>query len=137
MTTVFIDTNAYVSFKRGQPEAIDILQRAHRLRLSSIVMGELMAGFVTGTRKDKNHQELHQFLAVARVDIVTVDEHTALYYAQIYRSLREQGRPIPTNDLWIAATVIQHGGVLFSFDSHFQAIDSIIVGDTAHTLGLF
>jgi predicted nucleic acid-binding protein len=52
-------------------------------------MGELMAGFVTGTRKDKNHQELHQFLAVARVDVVTVDEHTALYYAQIYRSLRE------------------------------------------------
>lgn len=49
------------------------------------------------------------------------DERTALYYATVYQRLRAKGRPIPTNDLWIAATALQHACALFSFDAHFQA----------------
>ncbi|MCE2853046.1 MAG: type II toxin-antitoxin system VapC family toxin [Roseiflexaceae bacterium] len=136
VTTVFIDTNAYVAFKRGHPAAVEIIQHAQYVRLSSIVVGELMAGFFAGTRTALNLQELHQFLAVPRVGIVAIDEHTPLYYARTYQNLREQGRPIPTNDLWIAATVLQHGGVLFSFDHHFHVIDGLVVGDTRRTIGL-
>lgn len=136
MTTVFIDTNAYVAFKRGTPAVLDVLHRAQHICLSSIVVGELMAGFVTGTRTDTNIQELQQFLAIAKVSVTPVDAQTSIHYAHIYRQLRTQGRPIPSNDLWIAATTIQHHGRLLSFDQHFSHIEGLIVGDSAHPLGL-
>ena len=50
---------------------------------------------------------------------------TADAYALIYRSLRRQGRPIPTNDLWIAASCLEHGAVLFSLDAHFDQVDGL------------
>ncbi|UBF24491.1 PIN domain-containing protein [Kovacikia minuta CCNUW1] len=63
------------------------------------------------------------------VTLFPIDDRTAEYYATIYRSLRSKGQPIPTNDMWIAATAFQHNLALFSYDNHFQAIDDILVGN--------
>lgn len=136
LTAVLIDTNAYAAFKQGLPDAVDIIQRAPELVLCSIVIGELLAGFAVGSREAKNRNELQQFLASARVAVVAADEQTAAHYATVYRSLRMKGRPIPTNDLWIAATALQHSCVLFSYDGHFQAVDGLIVGATTTALGM-
>ena len=103
--------------------------------MSSVVIGELLAGFAVGSREAQNRNELQQFLASARVVVVAADERTAAYYATVYRGLRAKGRPIPTNDMWIAALALQHGCALFSFDGHFQSIDGLIVGTTAAELG--
>lgn len=130
MTAVLLDTNAYVAFKQGQPEAMDIVQRASRLAFNATVLGELLAGFAVGTREARNRADLQQFLASQRVDILTVDAATAALYATVYRTLRSKGRPIPTNDMWIAASALQHGYALFSYDRHFQAIDGLLVGAT-------
>jgi tRNA(fMet)-specific endonuclease VapC len=130
MTAIMLDTNAYVAFKQGQPEAVEIVQRAARLALGSTVLGELLAGFAVGSREAKNRAELQQFLASDRVHTLTIDEETAAYYATIYRNLRQKGRPIPTNDMWIAASALQHGYALFSYDEHFQAVDGLLVGAT-------
>src|SRR5881397_1392550 len=100
---ILLDTNAYAAFKQGQPDAVEIVQRATRLALSSTVLGELLAGFVVGSREAKNRAELQQFLGSDRVHILPVDDGTATYYATVYRILRSKGRPIPTNDMWIAA----------------------------------
>src|SRR6266498_5201423 len=127
---ILVDTNAYVAFKRGQPDAMDIVQRATHLALSSTVLGELLAGFAVGSREAKNRTELQQFLASDRVHILLVDDVTAAYYATVYRSLRSKGRPIPTNDMWIAASALQQGYALFSYDGHFQAVDGLLVGAT-------
>ena len=61
MNNVLLDTNAYVAFKQGELDAVEIVQRATRLALSSIVLGELLAGFAAGSREAKNRAELQQF----------------------------------------------------------------------------
>jgi predicted nucleic acid-binding protein len=66
MTAVLLDTNAYAAFKQGLPDAVDIIQRVPQLVLSSIVIGELLAGFAVGSREEQNRQELLQLLASAR-----------------------------------------------------------------------
>ena len=62
------------------------------------------------------------------MSLLPVEDTTADYYALVYRELRKKGRPIPTNDLWIAATALQHGLALFSYDAHFTEIDGLPVG---------
>ncbi|PDW00398.1 type II toxin-antitoxin system VapC family toxin [Candidatus Chloroploca asiatica] len=126
--TVMLDTNAYTAFKLGQAEALEIIQRAPVLTLSSIVIGELLAGFAIGSREAQNRAELQQFLASPRVSIRPIDDRTAQYYARIYRILKQKGKPIPTNDMWIAASALQTGCALFSFDGHFQHIDGLVLG---------
>lgn len=134
MNAILLDTNAYVAFKQGQPDALEIIQRAMRLGISSTVLGELLAGFAVGAREAKNRAELQQFLASDRVHILIVDDGTAAHYATIYRNLRNKGRPIPTNDMWIAASALQHGYALFSYDGHFQTVDGLLVGATPANL---
>ncbi len=131
---ILLDTNAYVAFKQGHPDAVEIVQRASRLALSSTMLGELLAGFAVGSREAKNRAELQQFLESERVHILLVDDGTAVYYATIYRLLRTKGRPIPTNDMWIAASALQHGYALFSYDGHFEHIDGLLVGATPTNL---
>src|SRR5262245_47255434 len=127
---ILLDTNAYAAFKQGLPDAVDIVQRATRLALSSTVLGELLAGLAVGSREAKNRAELQQFLGSDRVYIFPVDDGTAAYYATVYRVLRSKGHPIPTNDMWIAASALQHGYALFSYDRHFQHVDGLLVGAT-------
>ena len=136
MTAVLLDTNAYSAFKQGEQAAIEIVRRAPILALSSTVIGELLAGCAIGTREAKNRAELQLFLATQRVQVLTVDETAAAHYSSIYRDLCSKGRPIPTNDIWIAASALQHGCALFSHDGHFQYIDGLLVGATAAELHL-
>ena len=133
---ILLDTNAYAAFKQGLPDAVDIVQRATHLALSSTVLGELLAGFAVGSREAKNRAELQQFLGSDRVYIFPVDDGTAAYYATVYRILRNKGRPIPTNDIWIAASALQQGYALFSYDGHFQHVDGLLVGATPADLML-
>jgi tRNA(fMet)-specific endonuclease VapC len=61
------------------------------------------------------------------VILLSVDQDTAERYPSVYWSLRRKGHPIPTDDMWIAATALQHGLALYSYDSHFQAVDGVSV----------
>ncbi|MFV9507387.1 MAG: type II toxin-antitoxin system VapC family toxin [Oscillochloridaceae bacterium umkhey_bin13] len=83
--TVMVDTNAYTAFKLGQAEALEIIQRSPALTLSSIVIGELLAGFAMGSREAQNRAELQQFLASPRISMRPIDNRTAQYYARVYR----------------------------------------------------
>jgi tRNA(fMet)-specific endonuclease VapC len=133
---ILLDTNAYAAFKQGRAEAVDIVRRATRIAVSSVVLGELLAGFAVGSREAKNRGELQQFLGSDRVVVLVIDDVTAEYYATVYRAQRGKGRPIPTNDLWIAASALQHGFAIFSHDAHFKDIDGIRVGSTSVELML-
>jgi tRNA(fMet)-specific endonuclease VapC len=133
---ILIDTNAYTAFKRGDTNALNVIQRAPKLALPIIVIGELLAGFAAGQKEHSNKQELELFLASTRVSVLIVDKQTTEFYAKIYASLRAKGQPIPTNDLWITALALQHNATLFSFDAHFSNIAGLHVGATATQLGL-
>lgn len=128
MRRVMVDTNAYVAFKRGDAGAVEIVRLADRLGVPAVVLGELLAGFAGGTREATNRAELADFLASRRVSVLPVGERTAEYYAMTFQGLRRKGRPIPTNDLWIAATAQEHGYRLFTRDDHFRAVEGLLTG---------
>ena len=134
MNQILIDTNAYAAFKQGDPDAVAVLQQAPRIGINAIVLGELYSGFRAGSRETENRQELDEFLAVPRVTVIRIDPQTARQYAVVYSLLRNAGTPIPTNDMWIAATALQHGFDLFSHDKHFEYIQGLRVGSSPREL---
>src|SRR5262247_4114689 len=69
-----------------------------------------------------------RFLTSERVHQLVIDAETAAQYATVYRELRRRGRPIPTNDMWIAASALQHGFAVFSDDGHFREVSGLHVG---------
>ena len=115
------------TFKRGHPDVVRHLRNAQEILLPSIVLGELLAGFETGSRAQRNREELRLFLGSPRVRLVPIGEATAERYAVIYASLRAMGQPIPTNDLWIAASVMEHGTELVTLDRDFTHVAQILV----------
>ena len=123
---VMIDTNAYSSFKRGNRDTIEALAKADEILVPAIVLGELRAGFHGGNRENDNLIELEEFLASPRVSVHSLGEGTSIFYAEIYLSLRAAGKPIPTNDLWIAAAILETGSILLSGDTHFDAVHGLI-----------
>jgi tRNA(fMet)-specific endonuclease VapC len=125
---ILLDTNAYAAFKRGLPEAVEVMAHAPRIGSNSNVLGELLSGFAVGTRAAENRQELEQFLASERVHQLVIDAATAAQSAGVYRDLRRRGRPMPTNDMWIAASALQHGCAVCSDDGPFHEVSGLHVG---------
>lgn len=128
MRPVLLDTNAYTAFMLGVREVVEVVAHAERMYLNSIVLGELLAGFAAGTREPKNRAELARFLDSPRVEVLPVTAQTADSYALVYAGLRRKGQPIPTNDLWIAASALEHGAALLTRDAHFLQIDGLRCG---------
>jgi len=87
-----------------------------------ISIGELLSGFKAGGKEQKNREELEKFLDSPRVVVYSVNEDTSEFYAEIHHNLREIGKPVPTNDIWIAAVAFQNGLRLFTKDEHFKVI---------------
>lgn len=122
---VALDTNRYVDFARGDAAVLAVLEDADAVYLPLVVLGELRAGFAVGRHGPRNEGALRRFLLRPGVDVLSPDEQTTHHYATLYRQLRQQGTPIPTNDLWIAATVVQHDLVLCARDEHFDRLPQL------------
>ena len=128
MRPVLLDTNAYSAFMLGEADVVEVVAHADKLFLNSVVLGELLGGFAAGTREPKNRGELARFLNSPRVEVLPITAQTADSYALVYVGLRRKGQPIPTNDLWIAASVLEHGAALLTRDVHFAQIDGLRCG---------
>ena len=122
---VLLDTNGYAALMRGAGAVVERVRRAEEVLLSTVVAGELMFGFRQGTRLRKNLAELDAFLENPHVTVVPVSLTTADRFGRIAAALRAKGRPIPTNDIWIAAHAMETGADLLSFDKHFGEIDGL------------
>jgi predicted nucleic acid-binding protein len=127
MNKILIDTNVYSEFKRNNIDVVKKLQEVKYIAISTIVLGEITAGFKLGNREQTNSSELNYFLDTSRVHFLTLDEDTADIYATIFKQLKLNGTPIPANDIWIAASAIQHGLALYSLDKHFANIDKLLL----------
>lgn len=134
MRPVLFDTNAYAAFKKGHPEMLEIIQQVEVIGISPIVLGELISGFDAGSRSQKNREELKKFLHSSRVQIYPLTSDTAHFYSQVYVSLKAKGRPIPTNDMWIAAQALEQGCMVCTYDQHFAAIDGLLTLSSAAEL---
>ncbi len=120
-----LDSSAYSDLLRGSAQIEDIVRRADEVLLSAVVVGELLFGFRGGSHFDRNATRLDAFLDQPNVSFVDVGPVTADRYGRIAAALRVKGRPIPTNDMWIAAHAMETGADLVSADRHFAHVDGI------------
>lgn len=123
-----IDTCAYSKLCLQHSSAlVDCVDEADEICLSTIVMGELFTGFGLGKREKENRESLANFLELEEVKVIPVDASIADRYAILVKILRKQGTPIPTNDIWIAATALETGTRLVTYDSHFDCVPGLVV----------
>lgn len=127
MRKVSIDTNIYTAFKKNSPDVVESFRSFDLIGIDCAVLAELYAGFDLGRKSKQNRDELTEFLNSKRVVLYAHDIETAEFFSHIYRQLRSKGSPIPTNDIWIAATSMQHGLALYTFDHHFSTIDGLML----------
>ncbi len=127
MRKILIDTNIYSAFIRNEPDVVSAFRHFDFIGISVTVLAELYAGFRGGKHERRNRIDLEAFMNSKRVHFIGHDKDTADFYAQIFNKLKEKGRPIPTNDIWIAASAMQNGLALFSKDIHFSHIEGIIL----------
>jgi len=123
--TIATDTNRYRDFCAGESAAVEVFASAHAIHVPFVVLAELRAGFLIGRLSRKNEAVLLRFLSRPRVRVLCADEQTTQHYARVFAQLRAQGTPIPTNDIWIAALVMQHGLLLYSRDGHFDCLPQL------------
>jgi tRNA(fMet)-specific endonuclease VapC len=122
LNRICLDTSAYSHFRRGEARAVQVIDSAEWVGVPSIVLGELWAGFLLGTRTERNVEELQAFLRHPAVEPIAVDDEVARIYGEIIVDLRGGGTPIPTNDVWIAACAARSGAAVLTFDAHFRNI---------------
>ncbi len=122
---LLLDSNAYSHLKRGHPPVAELVRESAEVFLSAIVAGELLYGFRNGSHFERNLQELHGFLDNPYVTFAPVTLITGDRYSRIAVSLRAKGRPIPSNDIWIAAHAMETGADLVSYDRHFEQVDGL------------
>jgi len=123
---LLLDTSAYVGFKRNIPDVVDWITSADDILFSPVVLAELMFGFRNGNCFKENMRELNEFLEHEAVNIIRIGEITADRYSRIALQLKKQGKPIPSNDIWIAAQTMEHGAELITADSHFEHISGLV-----------
>lgn len=123
---VALDTNRYVDLCRGVAETVTVVEEAEAVVLPFVVLAELRAGFAYGQRQTENERALRRFLLKDGVRTLFPDDQTTHHYASVFRQLRIQGTPIPTNDIWLAALALQHNLTLHARDKHFDALPQIV-----------
>lgn len=125
MKQVLLDTNAYSNLLKGDKDIFDFLSFANKILMSVIVLGELYAGFRSGTKYNQNVKYLMDFMSDPDVNSIKITEETSEIFGDLKNELRKKGSPIPINDIWIAAQCIETGAVLMSYDKHFNLIPQV------------
>ena len=120
-----VDTNAVIAYREGIPEVCTLIEGADLLFLPVIVLGELLYGAYNSAKPQKNEQVTHKFSAQSV--LVPIDDAIAIRYATVRLQLKKIGRPIPENDIWVAATCLELGVPLLTRDGHFDHIHGLEV----------
>jgi tRNA(fMet)-specific endonuclease VapC len=127
MSEIIVDTSAYSYLRRGDKEIQDQLNNASLVVMSPITIGEVTVGCLGGSKEAENREKLDDFLAEPRVFMVNIDADTSERYALITSTLKQQGTPVPSNDVWLAALAWQHGYKILTRDTHFAKIPQVIM----------
>lgn len=120
---MILDTSALSALADGDGALEPILRQASEIAIPVIVLGEYLFGIRQSRHRKPYERWLAEVTAASRV--LVVDDGTAGQYADVRDELKNGGRPIPSNDLWIAALVRQHGLPLLSRDEHFDVVTGL------------
>ena len=120
---MILDTNALWAAADRDSAALDVVAGAERLAVPVIVLGEYRMGIAQSRHRTEYENWLREWIVV--VTVLNIDEETTLHYAAIGLELKRSGKPIPANDLWIAALCRQHSLPLLSRDHHFDVVKGL------------
>lgn len=121
---ILLDTNAYSAMVRGDRTIRNIVVSAQWILLPVFVLGELEYGFRGGNRFEKNHSDLLKFLSMPGVRVVQTTPNTSWRYGQLKDALRNAGKPVPENDVWIGAIALENNLPVLSLDGHFETLEA-------------
>jgi predicted nucleic acid-binding protein len=122
---LLLDTNRLSDALAEQDAVLAVLETAEAVYVPVVALGEIRSGFLAGRRPAENEKRLQWLLSQDGVSALGIDAPVSHRYASIHRALRARGEPIPTNDLWIAATALEHGLVLYTRDAHFEKVPGL------------
>lgn len=125
MSRYCLDTSAYIQFLRGDRDAVDAIDGAGWIGFPTIALGEVYTGFSLAARHERDAARLRDFLAHPVVEMIPVDDEVAHEYGQLVAGLRRIGKPLPTNDIWIAACAARTSSVVLTCDSHYERITRV------------
>jgi len=120
---LILDTNALSAAADRDPAALEVVARAHRLAVPVIVLGEYQLGIAQSRHRTEYENWLREWIGT--VTVLDIDDETTHHYAAIGLELKRSGKPIPANDLWIAALCRQHSLPLVSQDRHFDLVKGL------------
>jgi tRNA(fMet)-specific endonuclease VapC len=123
---VALDTNRLTDLFQGDAELADRLGECDEVWIPLIVLAEIKAGFYGGSQQHRNEILLQSFLAKPTVGILLPARETAEHYARLFVQLKRAGTPIPDNDLWISALVLEHDLSLITRDRHFESVPQLL-----------
>jgi tRNA(fMet)-specific endonuclease VapC len=123
MNGSILDTNVITKMLDKDSTAIRMMEKVENPYTSIIVVGELYFAAANSGRYETNMQAFQE--ALSSMEIITIDEAVAKAYADIRISLKRKGKPIPDNDIWIAACAFVHGLSIATFDGHFSEIEQV------------
>jgi len=122
-----LDTNIVIALLEGDETVLSNLDQAPEVFIPAVAVGELFFGAAKSGRPSENTARVEQFAAGR--SIVPCDLEVAREYGRMKQRLKEKGRPLPENDIWIAATARRHGMVLVTRDRHFQEVEDLDTED--------
>jgi len=123
---VALDTNRLTDLFQGDAQLAERLGECDEVWLPLMVLAEIQAGFYGGSQQHRNEILLRSFLVQPTVRILLPARDTAEHYARLFVQLKRAGTPIPDNDLWIAALVLEHDLVLITRDRHFERVPQLL-----------
>lgn len=127
MKPLVIDTNVLIELFEHNYTLPDMFRKYDRIHLPATVIGEYKAGITDSQQGRMNSRKLADYLKRETVDAVPITDATAEVYAKVFNALKAQGRPIPQNDMWIAASALEHGADILTYDEHFRAVPMLTV----------
>ena len=123
MVSVILDTNSVIAYLNGDEEAAKRIELIPELLLPAIVIGEMVYGVYKSARPEENLKPLREFASVC--EVVDCGESAAYEYGRIKFDLKDKGKKIPENDMWIAACAIAANLPVLSRDEHFDVVDGL------------
>lgn len=123
-----LDTSAFSAFgRRNNPDKsiAGYFHNEHTIYMPFIVIGELLAGFLGSSNPEQNRKLLQKFLDTDNVEVLYATNKTAVIYSKVFHQLKKSGKPIGTNDMWIAALALEHELPLLTLDKDFHNVDGL------------
>jgi len=120
-----IDTNIIIGFLPGDSYIMENVRKYQNVYVPIIVIGELFFGAYKSKNTEKNPECIQKL--ISNIPIIFCDLESSKYYGLLKNKLKQKGKPIPENDIRIAAVTIQHNFILVTKDVHFYEIDGLAI----------